>query len=251
MKKISLLSLLIVLTGMSTGFAQLRDTVINADINIDRKMEQIEVNFSSDGTYKYTLRIDDEVYSGELQYGEYAYAELIDINQNDGFTEIAIIDVGPSDGHDAYIFRYKGEITPMGSMHGMAAPQPAGDGTAYAYWWMGFWGFDKHYRINEATNKIEEVVRETYPIKDVEAVALEPFELRQDRNENSEVVANVKPGANVKFLEADITPVCINSAGYEDEDECDWFLVETSDGAKGWVQLKNFRDKVEGLIWAG
>jgi hypothetical protein len=251
MKKIITISLFSFFLSASTAFSQLRDTTINADINPNRKMEKIEVNFTTDGTYGYTLKVDNKEYKGELANGEYAYAELIDINQNDGYTEIAIVDVGPSDGHDTYIFRFTGEIIPMGRISGMSAPEPAGDGTSRAYWWMGFWGFNKHYKIDDATNTLVEVTQETYPVKDVEAVAVQSFELLAERNENSKVVATVNPGVNVKFIEADITPVCINSAGYEDEDECDWFLVESSDGATGWVQLKNFRDKVEGLIWAG
>ena len=214
-------------------------------------MEKIEVNFTTDGAYGYTLKVDNKEYKGELINGEYAYAELIDVNQNDGYTEIAIVDIGPSDGHDTYLFRFTGEIIPLGRISGMSAPVPAGDGTASAFWWMGFWGFDKHFKIDDVKNTLVEITQETYPVKDVEAVALQPFELRAERDENSKVIATVNPGVNVKFIEADITPVCINSAGYEDDDECDWFLVETSDGAKGWVQLKDFRDKVEGLIWAG
>lgn len=251
MKKIITVSLFSMLLSASAGFSQLRDTTINADININRKVERIEVVFDKDGGYGYTLKIDNKEYRGELTNGEYAYAELIDINQNDGFTEIAIIEVGPSDGHDTYIFRFDGNIIPLGTISGMSAPEVVGDGTAQAFWWMGFWGFNKKYKIDDDANTIAEIMQETYPVKDVEAVVIQSFELRQDRNESSKIIATVKPGANVKFIEADITPVCINSAGYEDDDECDWFLVETSEGAKGWVQLKNFRDKVEGLIWAG
>lgn len=251
MKRISLISLLLLTIIVSTGYSQLRDTVINADINIDRKMEQVEVKFDGNGSYTYVLKVDNKEYRGELTNGEYAYTELIDINQNDGFTEIAIVEVGPSDGHDTYIFRFDGNIIPLGTISGMSAPEVVGDGTAQAYWWMGFWGFNKKYRINDESNTIVEITQETYPVKDVEAVVMQSFELRAERDENSKVIATVSPGVNVKFIEADITPVCINSAGYEDDDECDWFLVETSGGAKGWVQLKNFRDKVEGLIWAG
>ena len=251
MKNFTLFSLLFILVVVSNGYSQLRDTIINADININRKVEHIEVIFDKDGGYGYTLKIDNKEYKGELTNGEYAYAELIDINQNDGFTEVAIVEVGPSDGHDTYIFRFDGNIISLGTISGMSAPEVVGDGTAQAFWWMGFWGFNKKYRINDESNTIVEITQETYPVKDVEAVALQPFELRAERDENSKVIATVNPGANVKFIEADITPVCINSSGYEDDDQCDWFLVETNDGAKGWVQLKNFRDKVEGLIWAG
>ncbi len=250
MIKISLLSLFIVLTTVSIGFSQLRDTVINADINIDRKMEQIEVKFANDG-YKYTLRVDNKEYTGELMHGEYAYAELLNVNQNDDFTEIAIIEVGPSDGHEAYLFRFDGEIIPLGTLNGTSAPEPAGDGTVKVFWWMGFWSLEKHYRIDDNTNTLLEITKETYPVPDVEAVATQSFDLLSERNEASLVISKIKPGTKLKFIEADIAPVCINSAGYEDDDECDWFLMQTSDGEKGWVQLKNFRDKVEGLIWAG
>ena len=252
MKKTIVLSILFVAIGASAAFSQLRDTTINADINPNRKMEHIEVNFSTDGTYGYTLKVDNKEYKGELANGEYAYAELIDINQNDGYTEIAIVDVGPSDGHDTYIFRFTGEIIPMGRISGMSAPEPAGDGTARAYWWMGFWGFNKHYKIDDATNTLVEITQETYPVKDVEAVVIESFAVRSERREDVLYsTALIKAGSKILFIEADITPVCINSAGYEDEDECDWFLIESNDGVRGWVQLKDFRDKVEGLIWAG
>lgn len=248
MKKFIILILFTLFTA-SKGYSQLKDTVINADINPDRKMEKIEVSFGVDGNYIYTLKVDNKEYKGELINGEYAYAELIDINKNDGYMEIAIVDVGPSDGHDTYLFHFNGNIVPLGRISGMSSPEAMGDGTAQAYWWMGFWGFNKQYKLENGT--IIEITKETYPVKDVEAVAIQPFELRESRDENSKVIGTVKAGANVKFLEADITPVCINSYGYEDDDECDWFKVITDDGTIGWVQLKDFRDKVEGLIWAG
>lgn len=233
----------------SMGFSQRIDTLINADINPNRKVERIEVKFDPEGGYGYTLKVDNKEYKGELINGDYAYATLIDMDDSDGYTEIAILDVGPSDGHDAYMFRFNGEIIPLGRISGMSQPDPVGNGIVESYWWMGFWGFNKQYKLEDG--KIIELTKETYPVKDVEAVAIESFELRAERDENAKPMATVNPGVNVKFIEADITPVCINSSGYEDDDECDWFLVETGDGAKGWVQLKNFRDKVEGLIWAG
>lgn len=246
MKKFIILSLFTLIVT-SAGYSQLRDTVINADINPNRKVEKVEVTFH-DG-YQYTLKVDNKEYKGEIVNGEYAYAQLIDMDDSDGYIEIAIIDVGPSDGHDAYMFRFTGDIVPLGRISGMSAPEPVGNGIVESYWWMGFWGFNKQYKLENGT--IVEITKETYPVKDVEAVAIQPFSLRESRNEDSKVVGTVNAGANVKFLEADITPVCINSAGYEDDDECDWFKVVTDDGTTGWVQLKDFRDKVEGLIWAG
>lgn len=248
MKKFIILSLFTLFTS-SAGFSQLRDTTINADINPNRKVEKIEVKFSNDGGYGYSLKVDNKEYKGELINGEYAYAELIDIDKNDGYMEIAIVDVGPSDGHDTYLFHFNGDVMPLGRISGMSSPEPLGNGTAQAYWWMGFWGFNKQYKLENGT--IVEITKETYPVKDVEALVLTPFELREDRSESSMIVATVTAGTNVKFVEADITPVCINSSGYEDEDECDWFRVVTDGGVTGWVQLKDFRDKVEGLIWAG
>lgn len=248
MKKLILLGIFTFFIS-SIGLSQHRDTVINADVNPGRKMERIEVNFEQDGGYGYVLKIDNKEYKGELINGDYAYAELIDMDDSDGYTEIAIIDIGPSDGHDTYMFRFNGEIIPLGRISGMSPPDPVGNGIVESFWWMGFWGFNKQYKLEDGN--IIEIVMETYPVKDVEAVATQPFDLRESRNENSKVIGTVNAGANMKFLEADITPVCINSSGYEDDDECDWFRVVTDDGTTGWVQLKDFRDKVDGLIWAG
>ncbi|MCB0724430.1 MAG: SH3 domain-containing protein [Ignavibacteriae bacterium] len=233
----------------SLGFSQHIDTLINADINPNRKVERIEVKFDPEGGYGYILKVDNKEYKGELLNGDYAYAALIDMDDSDGYIEIAIIDVGPSDGHDAYMFRFDGDIKPLGTISGMSQPDPVGNGIVESFWWMGFWGFNKQYKLKDG--KIIELTKEIYPVKDVEATATQTFELRESRDENSKVAGTVKIGANVKFLEADITPVCINSAGYEDDDECDWFRVVTDDGTTGWVQLKDFRDKVDGLIWAG
>ena len=108
MKKFIILSLFTLIVT-SAGYSQLRDTVINADINPNRKVEKVEVTFHEG--YQYTLKVDNKEYKGEIVNGEYAYAQLIDMDDSDGYIEIAIIDVGPSDGHDAYMFRFTGDIT--------------------------------------------------------------------------------------------------------------------------------------------
>jgi hypothetical protein len=195
--------------------------------------------------------VDNKEYKGVLNNSEYSYAELIDIDKNDGYMEIAIIDVGPSDGHDTYLFRFTGEIIPLGTISGMSAPETTGDGTAQGYWWMGFWGFNKMYKLDNELNRLLEVTSETYPVGDIEAEVTQPFTIIADRVEGTDKVATLTPGTKIKIVEADIKPICINAQGYQDDDECDWFRVLTEDGTTGWVQLKDFRDKVEGLIWAG
>ena len=251
MKKFILLGSFIAILFANTGFSQLRDTVINADINPNRKVERIELTFPQEGAYSYILKIDNEEYKGVLNNNEYAYVELIDIDKSDGYTEIAIIDVGPSDGHDSYLFRFDGEIIPLGTISGMSAPEVVEDGIVQGYWWMGFWGFNKQYKLDNDLNRILEITQETYPVGDVEAEVTGSFSLLKDRVEGTDVVAALKPGTKIKIVEADIKPVCVNSAGYMDDDECDWFRIVADDGTTGWVQLKDFRDKVEGLIWAG
>ena len=251
MKKVITISLFFVLMSVSGAFSQMIDTTINADINPDRKVEKIEVIFMDEGPYAYILKVDNKEYKGELEFADYAYAELIDIDNSDGYREIAIVEVGSSDSHLTHLFRYTGDIIKLGEISGMSTPETTGDGIASGYWWMGFWGFNKEYKLDNDLNRILEITRETYKMKDVEAEVTKPFSILKDRVEGTDVVATLKPGTKIKFVEVDIKPVCVNSSGYMDDDECDWFRVVTEDGTTGWVQLKDFRENVEGLIWAG
>ncbi|MCI0717234.1 MAG: SH3 domain-containing protein [Chlorobi bacterium] len=79
----------------------------------------------------------------------------------------------------------------------------------------------------------------------------EPFKLLASNNDNAEVTAVLKAGTKITLVKADITPAGEINRGYIEDMMCDWFLIKTSNGVKGWCRLKDFHEKVDGLIWAG
>ena len=62
----------------------------------------------------------------------------------------------------------------------------------------------------------------------------------------------LKAKTKITLVKVDITPKCSDEyIDYKYDDNCDWFLFKTEDGIQGWCRLKDFRDNVDGLIWAG
>jgi hypothetical protein len=75
----------------------------------------------------------------------------------------------------------------------------------------------------------------------------ESFALYSSRTKK-EILARVKAGSEVAIVAYDPSPKCKPSEmGYEG---CDWFLVRSSTGLMGWVELGEL-DKGAELPWAG
>ncbi|MBC8485181.1 MAG: hypothetical protein ISS16_05225 [Ignavibacteria bacterium] len=232
------------------------DTSIYADINPDRKMEIITVSFprlKDGGIYDYVLIIDNDTTMGVFEIMDDAFAYLIDIDQSDGYREVVLMALGPSDMTDYKIFRYSEEkIIKIGDVYGFFGINTDGDGILKANEWMGFWTREQLYKLDNELMVLLPIPKDVYSL-DVDVTVTKSFEILSERIDGAEVLEDLLPGTEIKLIGADTSPSFFynNNRGYIDDYNRDWYLIRTYDGTEGWARLETFRDLVDGLIWAG
>ena len=230
------------------------DTTIYTDINPDRKMEIISVSFprlKNGGIYDYVLTIDNDTTKGVFDIMDNAMVHLIDIDQSDGYREVVLMAIGPSDMTDYKIFRYRGEkIVKIGDLSGFFGIDTDGYGTLKAIVWMGFWMKEQLYKLDNELMALLPIPKDIYSL-DVDVTVTKTFEILSERIDGAMVVKSLKSGTKIKLIGADTSPRCYNDMGYQDDFDSDWYLIRANDGTEGWARLKTFRDLVDGLIWAG
>ena len=92
------------------------------DLNSDSINDTINYNIDEDG-WHFTLRINSSIYRGSGE-GFKSDFEIVDINKNDTYQEIAIKETGHSDAYTVQYFHYNGEeikqVSPTTITHRMA-----------------------------------------------------------------------------------------------------------------------------------
>jgi len=240
-------------TGV-TAFAGTKDTTLTGDLNRDNILDKVKVSFvTNDGMYSYlegdfSVDINGDVYRDKCAEAEIYDVKIVDIDEMN--PAVLISCYGTGDVGEYFFFRYKNKkVDKAGSIKLWGSIEVPGNGKILSNDWMGFWNLTGEYVMN-SSGKLEMVKKDSYDVN-VEGTASETFKILKSREDNSSVVEDIKPGTKFTLLKCDITPVCKNEAGYDDEYECDWYLLKSANGKQGWVRLKNFRDKVRDLPWAG
>ena len=230
------------------------DTSIYADINPDRKTEIISVSFprlNDGGIYDYVLTIDNDTARGVFEIMDDAMVFLIDIDQSDGYREVVLMALGPSDMTDYKIFRYSEEkIVKIGDIFGFFGITTNGDGILKADEWMGFWMREQLYKLDNELMALLSIPQDIYSL-DVDVTVTKSFEILSERIDGAWIVKNLESGTKIKLIGADTSPSYYNNMGYLDDYNCDWYLIRANDGTEGWARLETFRELVDGLIWAG
>jgi hypothetical protein len=226
------------------------DTTLVMDINFDRAVETIK--FKSDESGQFTLRINDKSLNGQFVEGYDAFIEIIDMDRNDNLKEIAVKGMGSSDYMECFFYQFEnGQIIPSGSLPGNFGIKTTGNNILIEYIWMGFYSIEFAHKFDSKNKTLSYIKEDIYDI-DVPAEVTIPFNILKYRYDNSAIVQTLKPKTKIKLVKVDITPKCSDEyIDYKFDDNCDWFLIKTDDGVQGWCRLKDFRDNVEGLIWAG
>ncbi|MBL8016058.1 MAG: hypothetical protein JNK43_02215 [Ignavibacteria bacterium] len=247
MKKLFILLLL----GFTfSAFSQGIDTTIRYDLNFDREEESIRVKYN-ESAQEFTLKINNDEFTGKYSDAYDVGVEIIDINRNDNLREVLVKGYGPSDQSDMYFFQYvNGKITQCGRLPSNFGIEVTGNGKLTEYAWMGFWTAKIRYEFDSKNKSITKIEDEFYDVNQ-ECEVRTSFDLLMDKNDNSEVTVKLKPGTKLTLVKADISQNCPNPEDIYTEFYCDWFLIKTSDGKQGWCRLKNFHEKVDGLVWAG
>jgi hypothetical protein len=223
-------------------------------INPDKKMEIITVTFpglKGGSIYDFILTIDKDTAKGVFELMDDAMVQLFDIDETDGFIEIVITALGPSDMNDHKIFRYRdNKIVKVGDLSQYCGFNSIGNGILKADEWMGFWTKTKLFKLDNEYNTLLLIPQDTYSL-DIDVVVTKPFDILSERIDGSDTITTLQPGTKIKLIEADTSPKCLSDKGYVDDFNCDWYLIKTEDGTTGWARLETFSDLVDGLIWAG
>jgi hypothetical protein len=243
--KIILLLLLVLSFKIYTA-----DTTIVADLNYDRNNEIIKFTSNDDGSF--TLKIDDENISGQFMEGFDARIEINDMDRNDNLKEIVAEGYGSSDYLECFFFQFADcLIVSCGYLPGNFGIKTKGNKILIEHVWMGFYSLDFKYMFDTKNKTLTFIHEYIYDI-DVPAEVTKPFSILKYRYDNSAIVKTFRPMTKIKFIKVDLAPQCNEEqTDYRFDDNCDWFLIKTDDRVQGWCRLKNFRDNVKGLIWAG
>ena len=241
------------------NIAKSYDTTFKATL-IKSKISNVKLTGDYDNkkkylTGKFILNVDgvslSDSFDGPIEDIE---IKIIDINISDSFKEILISSTVAVDWHSK-IYRFTGDkLIDMGNLWSVNDLIINGDETISGDGWMGFWKCDIEFKLNKEKLKFEIVEKFDYDVifyegYDGEIIVNEGFNTYKEKDLNSPVITTFKKGDKLKILKAytKIIP-CNDEYG---KDFCFWYLIEDKDGKKGWLQLKDFWQKVDGIPWAG
>ena len=253
MKKILTLFIVMLLMGLDASFlfpeVNGSRILLSEDLNFDGSKEEIEISFSGEDEYdlhEYIIKVDDLVYKGKFEYEGVASAEIIDIDRSDKQKEILVRLDGQTDDVIDYFFSLDGSIIKIGEVPGSSYSEMPGDGTVIMNEWMGFWSRDKKYRLEKS---VLVPIREEYKI-DVNSRLAETMVLHSSPSNGSGISAELKPDTEIKLTAVKIFgDECTTADGYKHE--CEWYMVESADGMRGWVEYGELIKSTMDLPWAG
>ncbi len=226
------------------------DTTVVTDINYNRNEEAIK--FKSDESGAYILTVNDKSVNGQFIEGYDSFIRIIDIDNNDNLKEIAAGGYGSSDYIEWFLYQFvNGKIIACGHLSGNFGIITTGNKILTEKVWMGFYELKFEYKFDSINKTLTYIQKDIYNI-DVPAEVNAAFPILRYRYDNSPAAATLKPKTKITLVKVDISPKCSDyETDYKFDDNCDWFLIKTGDGTNGWCRLKDFRDNVDGLIWAG
>jgi hypothetical protein len=239
-------------------FAGTKDTTVSGNLNNDNILDEVKVSFTTnDGMYSYlegdfSVDINGIIYKDKCEEAEVFEVKIVDIDPTDMYREVMISCFGYGEVGEYFFYRFKGanEIVKLGNIKLWGSAEAPGNGVVSVHDFMGFWTLNGDYAINPETEKLEMIKKDSYDVN-VEGTVKGTFKILKARDDKSDVVETLKSGMKVDLLKCDITPVCKGESGYDDEYECDWYLIRTPNGREGWARLKDFREQISDLPWAG
>ncbi len=219
----------------------------SADLNGDGRPEKITVSFAGQNPLQLTLAVNGVKLadkSGEFAE-ESAGFRIVKIDSTGKTCQIAVRLTGVGDREETRFYRWDGRaIRRVGLVP--SAMDVSGNGAIYAGVWMGFWRCSQKFSLDPKTQVLAFVRQPAYHVG-VAATVKQSFPIHLDHAKGSAAVAGVAPGSKIQLL-------LFWSAAARPEaatEPSSWYLIKTATGLCGWARFDSFREKVEGLPYAG
>lgn len=236
--------LLLLLTVMPL-LANQRDTLLYADLNGDTVSDTIHVVSTAD-SYDVlngcTITINGRTLGLPLADVYQIEVAVQDIDDDDGQRELILTTIGSGDAVDHRVVRLGGTGPVISTVLFGSLTFP-GQGLVQAKQWMGFWSITRNYRLDEGTMSWQVIPQELYELN-VAGKITKAVTLLATREPKAKPASKLKPKTVVTIVG------CIPTNPMGATEGEDWYQIKTATGATGWLQLKDFRDKIT-LPWEG
>jgi hypothetical protein len=219
----------------------------SADLNGDGKPEKIGIAFTGQNPVRFTLSVNSVKLADKADSfsDESPGFRVVKIDSAGRTRQIAVRFIGPNDLEETRFYRWDGRaIRRVGVVP--SALDVSGNGAVYAGVWMGFWRCSQKYALDPKTQALVFVRQPGYYVG-VPATAKQSFPVRLEHAGGSGVVASVAPGSKIDLLLFWSASARPEASGETNS----WYLIRTATGLCGWARLDSFREKVEGLPYAG
>lgn len=245
MKKLFFVITLLLISGYTFAFEK-TDTTFSSDLNGDDNRENISISANeNEGTI--TLKINDSKFIYVPISATEIQASVVKIN-NKKYILLSNIDYY---GYESVLFSFSNRIDSIGSFWSLDKPEVNYKGIIKVNNWLGFWSADYEYILEN--NKLIEKYKDEYNLKEKfnenKIITKEKLFLHSGKMINSKGLYEINPNTEIFLIKADIRNNCKEEEGWREG--CHWYLLKTKDGTEGWIMLKDFQDKVEGIPWAG
>lgn len=222
-----------------------RDTLLYADLNGDATPDTIHIASTADGydvLNGCTITINGRTIGIPLEDVYQIDVAVQDLDAGDHQQELLLTTTGAGDvvGHRVVRFG-RGGLAISNSLSGTLSF--AGDGVVQAQQWMGFWSIARSYRLDEKSMSWEELPQELYQLN-AAGTTTKTLMLLSAHEPKAKPLTKLKPKTEVTIVGC----IPTNPAGGTQGE--DWYQIKTATGATGWLQLKDFRDKIT-LPWQG
>lgn len=246
MRKLILVAVVLFLSKSLIAYS-VTDTTFTYDLNDDDTRETIKV-IANENEGTLTLKVNNLKFTYLPSSTDYFEVNVVKIN-NKNYLFVHNADYY---GFESTLFGYDSKIDSIGTTWSLDKPSVDIKGIIKVNNWLGFWSADYEYHLNN--NKLEEKYKDEYTMpesfKEHTFTTTASIFLHSSKMINAKGLYEIKGKTQIYIIKADIKNKCKN----EEEgwlESCNWYYIKSKDGTEGWIMLKDFNDKVEGIPWAG
>lgn len=222
------------LFGFSTVTAQEFIFSTSIDLNSDNKTEMVKVE-TTGNPYEFRLTVEDKIILAKFDDGDTDGFQVIDINKNDIYKEIAVHTTGSSDDDEYMVYWYNGkDIIFMD--HLSRWPTFNGNGIVYLNGWEGFWSSRDKYVLDDTKRKLIRIEQFAYYVG-ITAIVKKGFEIYKEKDLINKV-ALLSEGSEIVLILCD-------KLDYEYFDYK--YLIKSNSGLLGWADFRQIWDNTEGI----